>query len=77
MTEALKNIIRDKAHELGFDTVGFAAATANPADAENLTAFLADGRSAPITGPADPCPRHQETAGKSAFMPKDETITPS
>ena len=44
MTEALKNIIRDKAHELGFDTVGFAAATANPADAENLTAFLADGR---------------------------------
>ena len=44
MTEALKNIIRDKAHELGFDTVGFAAATANPADVENLTAFLADGR---------------------------------
>ncbi|MDA1090184.1 MAG: tRNA epoxyqueuosine(34) reductase QueG [Proteobacteria bacterium] len=44
MTETLKKIIRDKAHELGFDAVGFAAATADPADAEGLSSFLADGR---------------------------------
>ncbi len=44
MTEALKEKIRDKAHELGFAAVGFAAAMADPADAEGLSSFLADGR---------------------------------
>lgn len=36
-----KQLIRDKAHEIGFDTVGFAAATANAKDAEALSRFLA------------------------------------
>ena len=44
MTKQLKKNIRDEAHELGFDAVGFAAATADPADAEQLSLFLADGR---------------------------------
>lgn len=44
MADILKGTIRDKAHELGFDVVGFAAAAADPADAENLSRFLADGR---------------------------------
>lgn len=36
--------IRSYAVSLGFDAVGFAAATGDPADAEHLAAYLADGR---------------------------------
>ncbi len=44
MADELKQIIRDKAKGLGFEAVGFAAAAADPADAEALSRFLADGR---------------------------------
>jgi len=44
MSEALKKIIRAKARELGFDAVGFTAATADPGDRERLSAYLGDGR---------------------------------
>ncbi len=44
MADELKKIIRDKAKSLGFDVVGFTAARADPADAEALSRFLADGR---------------------------------
>jgi epoxyqueuosine reductase len=40
----LKDSIRAKALELGFDVVGFAAATADPQWGEALHAWLADGR---------------------------------
>jgi epoxyqueuosine reductase len=38
-----KQIIRDKALEMGFDAVGFASARADAKDAEALNAFLAKG----------------------------------
>ena len=44
MSNELKKIIRDKAKSLGFEAVGFAASRADPADAEALSRFLADGR---------------------------------
>jgi len=44
MAEDLKQIIRSKANELGFDAVGFTAADADPNDAKALSRFLADGR---------------------------------
>jgi len=44
MAEDLKQIIRARATELGFDAVGFSAADADPNDAKALSRFLADGR---------------------------------
>ena len=44
MADDLKKIIREQAHGLGFDTVGFADAEADPKDARALYRFLADGR---------------------------------
>ena len=44
MADELKKIIRDKAKSLGFDVVGFTNPRADPADAEALSRFLADGR---------------------------------
>lgn len=41
---SIKDQIRAKALEIGFDVVGFAPATADPHWAEDLAAFLADGR---------------------------------
>ncbi len=46
---SIKEAIRAKAHELGFDAVGFADAQPDPADARNLTAYLADGRHGGMT----------------------------
>ena len=43
MTE-LKEAIRARALECGFDVVGFARAEANPEDARNLRRYLAEGR---------------------------------
>jgi epoxyqueuosine reductase len=40
----VKEAIRNKAHGLGFDAVGFAAAEGEPEDARNLDAYLKDGR---------------------------------
>jgi epoxyqueuosine reductase len=40
----VKESIRAKAVELGFDAVGFAAADGDPEDARNLDAYLKDGR---------------------------------
>ncbi len=40
----VKEAIRAKALEIGFDTVGFCSARGRPADAANLEAFLVDGR---------------------------------
>ena len=44
MADDLKKIIREQAHDLGFDAVGFADAQADPKDARALYRFLADGR---------------------------------
>ena len=44
MADDLKKIIREQAHGLGFDAVGFADAEADPKDAQALSRFLADGR---------------------------------
>ncbi len=44
MADDLKKIIREQAHGLGFDAVGFADAEADPRDARALSRFLADGR---------------------------------
>ena len=44
MADELKKIIRDKAKSIGFEAVGFTAARADPAAAEALSRFLADGR---------------------------------
>ena len=44
MADDLKKIIREQAHGLGFDAVGFADAEADPKDARALSRFLADGR---------------------------------
>ncbi len=44
MDDDRKKSIRRKANDLGFEAVGFAAANADPADAEALSRFLADGR---------------------------------
>ena len=44
MADDLKKIIREQAHGLGFDAVGFADAEADPKDARALYRFLADGR---------------------------------
>ncbi len=55
MTNA-KQIIREKALSLGFDTVGFTSATANPKDAEALSRFLAKG----YQGEMDWLARHED-----------------
>jgi epoxyqueuosine reductase len=39
-----RNVIEDKARELGFVAVGFASAEGDPADGDHLAAYLADGR---------------------------------
>jgi len=44
MVNDLKSSIRDKAREVGFDAVGFAAAASDGAGARALAGFLADGR---------------------------------
>ncbi len=44
MADELKKIIRDKVKSIGFEAVGFTAARADPAAAEALSRFLADGR---------------------------------
>ena len=44
MADDRKKSIRRKAHDLGFDAVGFASALANPEDAKALSDFLAQGR---------------------------------
>ena len=48
-TERIKETIRAKAHELGFDAVGFASADANTEDSRNLAAYLGDGRHGDMT----------------------------
>ncbi len=45
----IKDAIRAKAHELGFDAAGFASAEADPEDARNLAAYLEDGRHGEMT----------------------------
>jgi epoxyqueuosine reductase len=45
----VKKSIRTKAHEFGFDAVGFAAAEGEPEDARNLDAYLKDGRHGDMT----------------------------
>jgi epoxyqueuosine reductase len=47
--EAVKEEIRAKARELGFDAVGFASAVADPAWAEALEAYVAQGRHGTMT----------------------------
>lgn len=45
----VKESIRTKAREIGFDAVGFAAAEGDPEDARNLDAYLKDGRHGDMT----------------------------
>ncbi len=47
--ERIKETIRAKARELGFDAVGFASAHANPDDARNLGNYLDEGRHGDMT----------------------------
>jgi len=47
--QEIKEGIRAKAHELGFDAVGFASAEANPADARNLATYIGDNRHGDMT----------------------------
>jgi len=42
--EAIKQAIRARARECGFDAVGFASARGDPGDGRNLRQFLAEGR---------------------------------
>ena len=53
MTEAAasdaREAIRRHAGEIGFDTVGFATAAADPDDARHLATYLAEGRHGDMT----------------------------
>ncbi len=66
-----KRMIREYAEGLGFDAVGFAAATAAPADAAHLTAYIAEGRHGDMTWMADTAGRR---ADPRALWPEARTI---
>ena len=70
MTNA-KDTIRDKAHELGFDTVGFTSVAAEPKDAEALTRFLKQG----YQGEMDWLARHAERrVDPQKLMPEARSV---
>jgi len=71
MADELKKIIRDKAKSLGFEAVGFTNANADPAAAEALSRFLADGRQGDMAWLNNADGRR---ADPKALMPEARTI---
>ncbi len=71
MADDRKKSIRQKANDLGFEAVGFAAADADPADAEALSRFLADGRHGDMAWLDNADGRR---ADPKALMPEARTI---
>lgn len=62
MVSDVKEIIRQKAYELGFDAAGFVAARATEAEKNGLAAFIADGRHGDMTWMADTQARRSDPA---------------
>ncbi|NQU60779.1 MAG: tRNA epoxyqueuosine(34) reductase QueG [Rhodospirillales bacterium] len=71
MTDDLKKIIRDQAYELGFDAVGFAAAHADPKDAQALSKFLSLGLQGDMAWLNNTDARRGDP---KALMPKAKTV---
>ncbi|WP_346344089.1 tRNA epoxyqueuosine(34) reductase QueG [Magnetospirillum sulfuroxidans] len=61
-----KSLIRAKAMELGFDTVGFAPATADPAWRRHLDQYVAEGRHGEMTWMAE---RMEQRASPQGLWP--------